>query len=697
MGKSNLKHMSLALTERFHSKSGYVSQLRAPRRFEKTRLARITMCRLTKLVHDDCFILIDVHFHSGKSTSIGGSSFRIYRRSKTISISHSNLINFNYGKIMQRTKAIDCGVYENSGRPLALKSCGHGAVIVGNNYRRIVGIRTFSQKTLIIEQSKDCLNKFLIENKVNNNIINLISNRNTLLLAHKQIENNISLYTNSFSSKMPNGISLYWFEKVSKLIKTGKFRFSASRSAYNFKSDKKEKRQFFVGLPRDKIVQRAILLVLELLFRFSSFRNSYGFRSSSNHYMVLKQIKHQFYGVKWVIKSDISTRFSRIEHKTIIFILRKKIVCGKTLELISNLIKSGYIDLSVFSQTKVGIERYGTFSFFLVNLYFHHVDEFMVNLKDDFLFKSKYQSKKTQKRISSLSRFLSTDYCILTYIRYASGFLIGIIGSFKQAKLILIKVREFLHYNLQLSFSEDKISIVNFKRHPIYFLSVAIYSVSRNEKSLCVTKHFEWNVIIEVRFTIKVGLRAPIGGILKKLGNHQFLRKNSDGALKPTALCWAVNSNHANIMNYYKVASTRLLIYYLFVDNFSKMSTKVNYFFLHSCALILASKHKLRNKSKVFRSFGGELMCKNAKKKLGYSENFRKMNFFFANFESINAISMQKWSNKCVKSKARQGWVICGVTSTEMFYVQKIYDLKIKHEAGSISFFTLRMVVGNGK
>lgn len=85
---------------------------------------------------------------------------------------------------------------------------------------------------------------------------------------------------------------------MSKLIKTGKFRFSASRSAYNFKSDKKEKRQFFVGLPRDKIVQRAILLVLELLFRFSSFRNSYGFRSSSNHYMVLKQIKHQFYGVK---------------------------------------------------------------------------------------------------------------------------------------------------------------------------------------------------------------------------------------------------------------------------------------------------------------------------------------------------------------------------------------------------------------
>lgn len=58
-----------------------------------------------------------------------------------------------------------------------------------------------------------------------------------------------------------------WFKKMSKLIKAGKFRFSASRRIYIPKPGSKKKRPLVIRSPRNNVVQKVMQLVFGTYFR----------------------------------------------------------------------------------------------------------------------------------------------------------------------------------------------------------------------------------------------------------------------------------------------------------------------------------------------------------------------------------------------------------------------------------------------
>lgn len=60
-----------------------------------------------------------------------------------------------------------------------------------------------------------------------------------------------------------DGINLKWFEKTAINLRNGKFKFSPVRRVMIPKPGKKELRPLGVGNPREKIVQKALALVLE--------------------------------------------------------------------------------------------------------------------------------------------------------------------------------------------------------------------------------------------------------------------------------------------------------------------------------------------------------------------------------------------------------------------------------------------------
>eukprot|EP00181_Compsopogon_caeruleus_P004515 CAMPEP_0184684142 /NCGR_PEP_ID=MMETSP0312-20130426/14019_1 /TAXON_ID=31354 /ORGANISM="Compsopogon coeruleus, Strain SAG 36.94" /LENGTH=683 /DNA_ID=CAMNT_0027137031 /DNA_START=296 /DNA_END=2347 /DNA_ORIENTATION=+ len=61
------------------------------------------------------------------------------------------------------------------------------------------------------------------------------------------------------------------------------------------------------------------------------------------------------------------------------------------------------------------------------------------------------------------------------------------------------------------------------------------------------------------------------------------------------------------IVHLYNVTLNKLLGYYTFTNNFAKASRRITYIFQHSCAKLLAGKHKLRSRAKVFKKWGGDL------------------------------------------------------------------------------------------
>lgn len=283
--------------------SGYESQLRVPHRLKNTWQVNITTRRLTKLIHDDCSTLIDVRYQCGKGISTLWSSSRMYRRSMITNVSHPYQGVFVSTNIMQRAKVINCERYGNTRYPNSRKIHGYGAVVVENaGFRRTVGIRTYAKQVDINEQSRVNLSKHMEENKkytnmMNDKLIHLIGNEKTLLLAYEMVKSNPGQMTERSTGETLDGINHSWFINTSKLIKAGKYRFSASRRTYIPKPGSNEKRPLTIGSPRDKVVQKAIQLVLEPIYEPSFLINSHGFRPSKGCHSALKQIKDWFHGV----------------------------------------------------------------------------------------------------------------------------------------------------------------------------------------------------------------------------------------------------------------------------------------------------------------------------------------------------------------------------------------------------------------
>ncbi|MGQ2964128.1 MAG: reverse transcriptase/maturase family protein, partial [Agrobacterium sp.] len=133
--------------------------------------------------------------------------------------------------------------------------------------------------------------------------------------------------------------------------------------------------------PREKIVQKAIAMVLTALYEPHFLEYSHGFRPFRGCHSALKMIDERFRGGKWVIEADITKCFDRIPHDKLLEILSRRISCKKTLALIKSGLKAGYILLGKkVTNEKVGTPQGSVLSPLLANIYLHELDCFMEDL-----------------------------------------------------------------------------------------------------------------------------------------------------------------------------------------------------------------------------------------------------------------------------------------------------------------------------
>lgn len=116
-------------------------------------------------------------------------------------------------------------------------------------------------------------------------LVNLVANKEVLLAAYTHLKSKPGNITHS---ETLDGINLQYFEKLGKEIGSGAFQFRPSR--------RMEIRSRYLGIssPRDKIVQRAILLVLEAIFERHFSVHSHGFRPGRGCHTALKEIRQTF-------------------------------------------------------------------------------------------------------------------------------------------------------------------------------------------------------------------------------------------------------------------------------------------------------------------------------------------------------------------------------------------------------------------
>lgn len=621
---------------------------------------------------------------------------------------------------MQRPKINYGGEYGTLGYPKDRKVYGYGGSIVDNSiYRRELGIRFLSGESFIIPVGCDALlslrqtNK-LEKNLVNDKLIHIISDVNVLVLAYELIKSNPGNMTLGSSRETLDGLDLQWFDNISKDLKAGKFQFSPARRKMIPKPGKIPKRPLGIVNPRDKVVQKAMQLVLESIYEPSFLVNSHGFRPGKGTHTALYQAKNLFQGVHWVIEADFSKCFENIDHSILLNLLGKRIRCGKTLALVKRSLEAGYTNLGEFVITKLGTPQGSVLSPLLCNIFLHELDVFMRHLKlsldrgkqgrvnPDYkkvwrqLQKASDPASKRELRqkLWSFPSKLTMDPSLrrLHYVRYADDFIVGFIGPHSEAVEIKNQIDSFLVSQLQLKLNLEKSKITHFKKSTFTFLGTVFKSNHLKEKWVKTVKRGD--VTRKIRVTLPVRLLAPINNLMEKAMNNGFLRK-TDGIYKPTSLGRVMNLDHADIVRYYNQVIRGIVNYYSFVDNLSKLRLLIIYL-RHSCALTLRKKYKEQFVSTVFRRFGTNCTCPDSKISL-FDPICRRTNHFSINPVTPEAVLQKSWSKKLTRSNFNKTCLVCGSSSVEMHHVRQIRDLKNKEKAGTFDFWTLQLAAINRK
>ena len=141
--------------------------------------------------------------------------------------------------------------------------------------------------------------------------------------------------------------------------------------------DKGDGKQRPIGIStvEDKIVQKAVTGILNLIYEQDFYDFSYGFREKRSTHQSLQYLRDQCMNRKtqWIIDADIQGCFDNFDHKIMLDLLSKRIKDKSILKLIKQWLKVGIIDGNSMQVNRKGSPQGNIISPLLCNVYLHYV------------------------------------------------------------------------------------------------------------------------------------------------------------------------------------------------------------------------------------------------------------------------------------------------------------------------------------
>jgi RNA-directed DNA polymerase len=157
-------------------------------------------------------------------------------------------------------------------------------------------------------------------------------------------------------------------------VQSGAYRAKPSRRVYIPKADGRL-RPLGIASLEDKIVQRAVVEVLNAVYEEDFLGFSYGFRPGRKPHDALDALAAGIYKkkVNWIIDADIRDFFSKLDQAWLMKFLEHRIADRRVLRLIRKWLAAGVIEDGSWSETPEGTPQGGSASPLLANVYLHYV------------------------------------------------------------------------------------------------------------------------------------------------------------------------------------------------------------------------------------------------------------------------------------------------------------------------------------
>ena len=223
--------------------------------------------------------------------------------------------------------------------------------------------------------------------------------------------------------------------------KSGAYRAPPVRRVHIPKGDGSQTRPIGIPTFEDKVLQRAVAMVLEAVYEQEFYDFSYGFRPGRSAHQACDALWKAMMGMGggWVLEVDIRKFFDTLDHERLREILSRRVRDGALLRLIGKWLNAGVMQGLVLSHPEAGTPQGGVISPLLANIYLHEVlDEWFV--------------REVQPRLAGRA----------VPVRYADDFVIVFAQKQDAERVLDVLPKRFGKYGLTLH--PDKTRLVPFRR-----------------------------------------------------------------------------------------------------------------------------------------------------------------------------------------------------------------------------------------